>query len=229
MTLQELTEAIFLYVCKINRVAINGGNLEYSDVRADILTMLETAQTRSKLDAQLSEMFAKIKIPLVLFIDFVLVDSGVNFAMQWHRNSLAKLFGIENENFFFYLSGALEETSLESDQILLFYYACFGLGLEVDAGSEDASGIMSSLLPRIKNRIELNAASRVTQSAYENVNTANMIKPIGGKLSVIVLVFAVFMLSVFGSVIVMYKESSARMSGAIDSINARATAVEAQK
>ena len=223
ITLQEVTEPIFLYVCKINRVANSGGELSYLSARNEICELIESSAVKASRDQITRDCFQRIKIPLLLFIDYMIVDSGVNFAMQWHQCSLFDEFAAINssDDFCSYIEEDLAQNYEGVEEVLLFYFLCVGLGYGggFESGTSQISQVMAKLLPKIRNHINAGSAGRITQSAYENINTLNFIKPVGGKISLILAVFVIFMISVAISVIFMYKESSQGMVKSVSRIN----------
>src|SRR5206468_10984887 len=98
MTLLELTEPIFQYVCRLNRLArksvgtstgetafITKGpgaaaiprlaSLDYAVVRSEVKAMLEDFLQKSNSDLRLSMQAKKIELPLLFFIDSMISES----------------------------------------------------------------------------------------------------------------------------------------------------------
>ena len=118
MTLLELTEPVFQYICRLNRAARKaggpaavstsdtsffkkGGNtptsilrrpmmsLDYAVVRAEIKALLDDFQQRASSDIRLSHQAKKMELPLIFFIDSMISESSLPFAGQWNQNRLA--------------------------------------------------------------------------------------------------------------------------------------------
>src|SRR5262245_44956105 len=111
MTLLELTEPLFQYICRLNRVARKSGagpsggetalltkgggglprgvSLDYAVVRGDIKGLLEDMQQKSAKDFRLNSQREKIELPLLFFVDSLISESGLRFAAQWNQDRLA--------------------------------------------------------------------------------------------------------------------------------------------
>lgn len=141
MTLLELTEPIFQYVCRLNRAgrkaagsAVKTGDtsffakpgasstpaspqhrpisLDYAVVRAEIKALLEDFQQKSGSDGRLASQAKKMELPLLFFIDSMIAESTLPFAAQWNQNRLAyERKELAGDEKFFDL---LEETARDS-------------------------------------------------------------------------------------------------------------------
>src|SRR2546430_894078 len=117
MTLLELTEPIFQYICRLNRAARKAGgpaasggantsfftkpgssaasaqarpmSLDYAVVRAEIKALLDDFLQKSGSDGRLSSQAKKMELPLLFFIDSMIAESTLPFAAQWNQNRLA--------------------------------------------------------------------------------------------------------------------------------------------
>ncbi len=217
MTLNEAIEPIFLYVCKLNRIANNDGEMSFNVVRSDIINLLDDARAMTSKNKILSDKFTAISRPLLMFIDFMIVDSGVNFALEWNNSPLLSEFNaVDGMDFRQCAKNALDYES--DEEILRFYFTCIGLGY--GGGNSE----LLDLFVGLRNKAKIYAAKdgRITQSAYDNIDESNFIKPLGTKLWLICLVFVIFMISVVASLAFMYKESSAGIVNAVEKINVKA-------
>src|SRR5215210_6930450 len=91
MTLLELTEPLFQYICMLNRVARNPGgeDVQYDGLRAQILTIFADMKGRAETDERLSAQYKRIEPALVFFTDSMIAESKLKCAMQWHKNRMA--------------------------------------------------------------------------------------------------------------------------------------------
>ena len=91
MTLLELTEPIFQYVCRLNRLARKSGapsagdtsivakapgsaaprvaSLDYAVVRSEVKAMFEDLVQKSNSDVRLNAQAKKMELPLLFFVD----------------------------------------------------------------------------------------------------------------------------------------------------------------
>ncbi len=136
MTLLELTEPLFQYVCRLNRVARKSGiaptgettfltkgstlprgvSLDYGVVRNEIKAIFEDLRQKSAKDFRLSSQFNKIELALIFFVDALISESALRFAAQWNQNRLGyernELAG--DEKFFDLLEEDLKDPSEEA-------------------------------------------------------------------------------------------------------------------
>ena len=216
MNLNEAVDPIFLYVCKLNRIANSGGEMSFNAVRSDVITLLNEARAKASRNKALSDKFASISRPLLMFIDFMSVDSGINFALEWNENPLLNEFNASGGTDFRECAKSALKHETDED-ILRFYFTCIGLG----CGDKDNE--LLELSHALKNKAKIYAAKdgRITQAAYDNVDASNFVKPVKAKLWMICSVFIIFMVSVVASLAFMYRESSAGIVNAVEKINAR--------
>jgi type VI protein secretion system component VasF len=88
MQLVELCEPAFQYVCKLNRIG-ERGNLDFQLVRREVKDLLTAIEQRAGMDRLDADKFAKIKLPLIFFIDSMIVESGIRCASEWDSNRMA--------------------------------------------------------------------------------------------------------------------------------------------
>jgi type VI secretion system protein ImpK len=119
MTLLELTEPIFQYVCRLNRVArrgtgtkregdttfvaltraaaasgapavpARGANLDYTVARSETKALFEDMMAKAATDLRLSQQARKVELPLLFFVDSMVSESKLPFAAEWNQNRLA--------------------------------------------------------------------------------------------------------------------------------------------
>jgi type VI protein secretion system component VasF len=118
MTLLELTEPLFQYICRLNRIARRGKSGETTTfltktaaaaasvagpaaapgrgaaldevvVRSEIKALLEDLVSKASVDLRLSQQVGKIELPLIFFIDSMIAESALPFAAQWNQHRLA--------------------------------------------------------------------------------------------------------------------------------------------
>lgn len=184
MTLLELCEPLFQYVCRLSRSARMGCTMEMDQVRSDIKKILGEVRTNASADAGLSSQYEKVELPLVFFVDFMVKESKLSFASQWYelgreRNELAG-----DEKFFDLLDEELLDSSEAATQRLAVYYTCIGLGFTgVYTGQpESIQRLMSKISARISGMMDADEKSYVCPEAYENVDSRDFVEPPGAKL-----------------------------------------------
>ncbi|MEI7730170.1 MAG: hypothetical protein WCO56_11400 [Verrucomicrobiota bacterium] len=105
MTLLELTEPIFQYVCQLNRVARAANQMcsvaetsvrskanvmDFDSTRRKVNTLLDVFLRTSRTDSRLIPLARKAETLLVLFIDDIIAQSKLGFVAKWRDNWLAQ-------------------------------------------------------------------------------------------------------------------------------------------
>ena len=136
ISLLELTEPLFQYICRLNRIGRRGplsksgdtttflartaagattparaSSLDEVVARSEIKALLEDMMSKAATDLRLSHQARKIELPLIFFVDSMISESTLPFASQWNQNRLAyerqELAG--DEKFFDLLDETLRE------------------------------------------------------------------------------------------------------------------------
>ena len=184
MTLLELCEPLFQYMCRLNRLARSSSTLEMDQVRNEIKKIFEAMKAEALNNAALTAQYEKIELPLLFFVDFMIKESKLTFAYDWYelgreRNELAG-----DEKFFDLLDENLEDTSDAATERLVIFYTCLGLGFTgVYAGQKDGiQRLMSKISARISGMIDADEKSYICPEAYENVDARDFVEPPSTKL-----------------------------------------------
>jgi type VI secretion system protein ImpK len=222
MTLIELTEPLFQYVCRLNRMGRSGTRADYTVVREELKAILEDTMQKSMSDARLAAQVKKMELPLVFFVDSMIAESKLPFAGQWHSNRLAfarnELAG--DEKFFDLLEETMQDNSEEASERLAVYYTCIGLGFcGMYIGQQDyLRGKMMAIAPRIRHLIDADQTARICGEAYEKVDTRDLVEPPSRKMFLIAMVFIICTFSMFVSYIWMFKRASGDFKRALEKI-----------
>ncbi len=184
MTLLELCEPLFQYVCRLSRLARSGCTLEMDQVRNEIKRIFEVMRAESLNNAGLTAQYEKIELPLIFFVDFVIKESKLAFAYDWYelgreRNELAG-----DEKFFDLLDENLVDSSDAATERLVIFYTCIGLGFTgVYTGQpESIQRLMSKISARISGMMDADEKSYICPEAYENVDDRDFVEPPSTKL-----------------------------------------------
>jgi type VI secretion system protein ImpK len=119
MTLLQLTEPLFQYMCRLNRLArrstsaraagsdtafvalsqaaqtaaplvpARGANLDYTVARSEIKALFEDMAAKASAEVRLSQQYRKIELALIFFVDSLISESKLSFASEWNQNRLA--------------------------------------------------------------------------------------------------------------------------------------------
>lgn len=183
-TLVEFCDPLFQYVTRLNRLARKGGLVDAGQVRSEIRSLMAEVKLKCDSVQGMGEQFAKVRLPLIYFIDFMVRDSALPFAQSWR--SLAeeeKQLG-GDQRFWELLDETLRDPSEQATQRLAVFYNCVGLGFTgFYIGQPDMlRRKMLEISGRIKPLMDADESSRITPEAYDNVDTRTLQQPVAGSI-----------------------------------------------
>ena len=224
MTLLELTEPLFQYICMLNRIARNPGgeNVSLEALRPIIVGMLGNMKEQAEPDARLATQYKKMEMPLIFFVDSMLAESKLSLASQWHKNRMAyernELAG--DEKFFDFLDETLAEKGSEADERLEVYYACLGLGFQgwYAGQPEYLRKKMAEVSQRIGRVLDSDQRAHICPEAYTSIDSRNLIERPGMKVLTIGVAFAGLCLIVLGINFFLFKTASQGLANALREI-----------
>jgi type VI protein secretion system component VasF len=245
MTLLELTEPLFQYICRLNRVARKSGpaaagdtafltkgaaasrgvSLDYAVVRSEVKSMVEEMQQKAAKDYRLSSQIKKMELPLIFFVDSMISESALKFAAQWNQNRWAyernEMAG--DDKFFILLDEDMKDNSEEASERLAVFYTCIGLGF---SGSlfdqpELLRNKMFSMGPRIRRYIDADEAAKICPDAYEAVDTRDLTEPPSRTVVVVGLIFVCLTAASLISYLYLYHVSKRDLNESLDKITAK--------
>lgn len=241
MTLLELTEPLFQYVCRLNRLArksgaaptgetvfvsksgaARGANLEYTLVRNDIKAILEDMQQKAEKDFKLSSQLKKVELPLLFCVDSLISESSLGFAAEWNRNRLAfdrnELAG--DEKFFDLLEEDTKDQSEEASERLAVFYTCVGLGFTgfYFKQPEFLRKTMLSIAPRIRRWVDPDETAKICADAYEATDTRELTEPPSRKVLVVSLIFVCLTAAAVVSYVWLYRQSARELNDSLNRI-----------
>lgn len=224
MTLPELCEPLFQYVCMVNRVARTpkGEELDYDALVEAIRSLLASLKESAKEDPRLSAQYAKVEKPLIFFVDSMIAESSLKLAPQWHKNRLAyeldELAG--DEKFFDLLDETLKEPGAEADERLMIYFTCLGLGFTgwYAGQPEYLRNKMVEIASRIESSIDREQTARLTPEAYENLDRRDLVEPPGVKLATLGIIFLGLLIVVMGVNFYLFQEASSTLVDSLKQI-----------
>lgn len=195
MTLLDLYEPLFQYVCMLNRIARGTvpETIEYEALRSEIAAMLSTVDKEAGAEPLLALQAKKLRMPILFFIDSIIAESKLQCAAKWHMNRLAyaenELAG--DEKFFDCLEETLQDPSPEATERLIIFYVCMGLGFVGWYASqhEYLRRKMETIAKRISGSVDIENISRICPEAYKYLDTRNLIEPPSSKIGAIALAF----------------------------------------
>ena len=227
MKLVEHCEPVFQYVCQLNRAARKNAGMEPASVRAEIKQRLSDLQAKAQQDPALARGWSEVELPLLYFIDHMIEESNLAFAKEWQSNRLqTEMKGKSggDEDFFDLLDETLKETNEAATEQLAVYYTCLGLGFTgFYAGQpEYLRRKMMEISARLHHMMDRDTSSRIVPTAYEHVDTSDLIQPPGRSLVGVIIALAAAAVVVIGLNWYFYTSKSAELRSSLQQIEAQA-------
>lgn len=244
MTLLELTEPLFQYVCRLNRMArksgivptgettffskaattapARGANLDYTVARNDIKAILEDMHQKAEKDFRLASQLNKVELALLFFLDSLISESTLGFAAEWNKNRLAydrnELAG--DEKFFDLLDEDMKDSSEEASERLAVYYICIGLGFTgiYFKQPEFLRKTMLTIAPRIRRWLDADETAKICSDSYQDVDTRDLTEPPSRKVLAISLMFLCLTVAALASYVWLYHQSTRALNSSFYAI-----------
>jgi type VI protein secretion system component VasF len=199
-----------------------GSSTDYSVARAEISDLFEKLSVGSRTDIGLSEQYRKVELPLIFFVDSMIVESALPYAQQWDRDRLAKarkeLAG--DEKFFDLLEDTLQEDSDAAAERLAVFYTCIGLGFTgwYAGQPEYLRKKMLEIAPRVKQFVDADESGLITPESYKHTNTSNLPMPMAASLVPLLIILTGTLVMVLVVNIFMFRSTSEELSQVLDTI-----------
>jgi type VI protein secretion system component VasF len=245
MNLLELTEPIFQYVCRLNRLGRKSGgasssetsfiakppaaaaaprapSLDYAVVRSEVKAMFEDFTQKAGGDVRLNAQAKKVELPLLFFVDSMISESTLPFAAQWNQNRLAyernELAG--DEKFFDLLEETMKDSSEDASERLAVFYNCIGLGFSgiYFKQPEYLRKTMLTIAPRIRHLVEADQTARICPDTYEGIDTRDLVQPPSSRMVFVGILFLCFALAVGITYVFLYRSASSSLKTSLDHI-----------
>lgn len=247
MTLLELAEPIFQYICRLNRLARRSGaarkgdtafltkgqtptaagqalgaSLDYAVVRAEIKALLEDFVSKPGSDLRLSNQARQMELPMIFFIDSMIAESNLPFARKWNDNRLAferhELAG--DEKFFERLEETLKESGEDASERLALFYTCIGLGFTgINFNQpEYLRRTMQTIAPRIRHLVEADGSAKICPENYEGIDTRDLVQPPGSRMVVLAMIFVCFLLATAATYYLLYSKASKELFSSVEQV-----------
>ena len=224
MTLLELSEPLFQYMCVLNRSARKGGNYELGQVQSEIKALLADAKGKS-VGENLSDQFEKIELPLMFFCDFMIKESALPWAREWKELAFERHEMAGDEKFFDLLEETLKDKSPAANDRLTVFYTCIGLGFTgwYTSQPEYLRRKMKEIAARLLAAGLFTDTQRICADAYEKVDTRDLIEPPGIKLLGIAIILIGLVIVLFCTYAYLYHADAQDLNKALGTVNANAS------
>jgi type VI protein secretion system component VasF len=220
MTLLELSEPLFLYICRLSRSARKGVRVEPSTVRNEVKAILGDMRSRAMADRALVSQFEKIELVYLFFVDFMVRECLGAAAKSWQELAAERQELAGDERFFDMLDETLKEPGDAAAERLVIYYVCIGLGFTgwYTGQPEYLRKKMLEISSRIRHVMDPDQMAKICPEAYDNVNTANLVEPPGRRLIGVGILLVGVLIVLFAANIALYYHSKRQLTSALDGI-----------
>lgn len=220
MTLLDLCDPLFQYICRFNRSARKGGHHDLHQVRQEVKAMLAEMKGKAASQPGLSSQFEKIDIVLMFFVDFMIKSSAISNAGDWQELAFERKELAGDEKFFDLLEETLADRSDQANERLSIYYTCMGLGFTgwYTGQPEYLRKKMLECSTRIRTLIDTDQSAKICPESYEHVDTSDLVQPpsaslVGIGIALLGLIIVLFIANAY-----MYRNSSSELTKALDGI-----------
>lgn len=219
LTLLDLCEPLFQYICRLNRSARKGGNYELAQVQSEIRAFLADARAKC-VGANLSDQWEKIELVLMFFCDFMIKESPLPWAREWKELAFEKHEMAGDEKFFDLLEETLKDKSPAANDRLAVMYTCLGLGFSgwYTGQPEYLRRKMKEIAARLQAAGLFAETERICPDAYEKVDTRDLVEPPGTKLIGIAIALVGLMIVLFFAYGYLYSDSASKLKEALKKI-----------
>jgi len=228
MTLIELCEPLFQYICRLNRSArTSGPHGQAEQVRHELRGLFETIRVNSLSTPGLPDQYQKIRLPLVFAVDYFIRTGPLPFAGQWQPLAVEETPPIftGEQSFFLELEKTMREPA-RGEQVaavnerLAVFYTCMGLGFlgQHEDEPEVVHEQTQAIAARIKGMMDPEGVPRICPEAYESLIPDNLTEPPLRSLTPIGVVFLGLIILLFIVNAYLYWSSSELLTKAVDSV-----------
>lgn len=222
MTLVEVCEPLFQYVCRLNRLGRKGGRVDYGTVRAELKAIFADMKAKADASAGLSGPYMEVEQVLVFFTDSMILNSKLPPGWKPLSHERGEL-GFE-EKFWDLLEETLKDPGDSATQRLAVFYACIGLGFTgLYTGQPDyIRRKMLEISARLRGMIDADQAARICPESYENVDTRNLTQPPNRSVVGMVIALVVMVAVLLVAYVQLFKDASHRLSDSLTTITKEA-------
>ena len=178
MTLSELSEDLFQYICKLVRTSRIQGDIDFLLLRREIGQIFRDMEEKASSERLISK-FETLKKVLFFFVDSTIAESSLSVAEEWNNRRLAHELDppeyAGDNKFYEILNETLEDHSKDATELLAVFYQCLGLGF-VGSPPEDISKIMERISGRIWDFMNNSTPMTIPVESY-HVNPTDLRTP----------------------------------------------------
>lgn len=215
MTLLQLCEPLFQYICQLNYTSRKGATYDYMIVRREVEDLLTEIRTRAAADPTVAGLYDdKMELALIFFVDNVIAtSSSLPFARDWGDNRIAyerhPAVMTGDADFFSYFQQTLGDRSEAATQKLAVYFTAVGLGMtgEFSDRPDQLRRMMIEASRRLAPIMDGKTNARICPDAGEWTNTEDLRpKPVRPPVLITIALVGLIVMF-FGAFVALYRDS----------------------
>ncbi|MBX3382440.1 MAG: DotU family type IV/VI secretion system protein [Phycisphaeraceae bacterium] len=219
MTLVDICEPVFQYVCRLNRLSRKGGRQDWGLIRGEIVAIVSEVKSKAE-SAGYASVWDRADLVLTYFIDSMILSSRIGQQGGWKPLSHERgKLGFEEE-FWELLEDALKDPSDQATQLLGVFYVCIGLGFTgYYTGQPDyIKRKQLEVSSRLRGMVDADMAARICPDAYENVDTRNLTQPPNRSLAGLAILAVGLLIVVLVSYVFFFKHASQELDKSLGGV-----------
>lgn len=239
MTLNEVCEPLFQYVCRLNRLGRKGGRTDQGLVKGEIKAIFADMRSKAEATPGMVGPYDQIEKVLMFFTDSMILNSQCSFPGGWKPFSAdPRQLGINEgaelafeEKFWDLLEETLRDPTESATFRLSIFYECVGLGFTgLYEGQPDyRRKKMLEISSRLRGMIDADQAGKICPTAYEGVDTRPLHLSPARRLTGVVIALSVFTVGVLVGYVYFFKSAQQRLTASLAAVEATRTAAPVEK
>ncbi len=221
MRLADACEPLFQYVCRLNRSARKGVNLDASQVRSEVMEILGRVRSTITGQGSLARAAEEVELILMFFVDSTVRAGSFPFKEHWKDLAYEKNELAGDERFWDLLDEALADNSEIATEKLGVFYTCVGLGFTgwFDGQPEHLRQKMLEMSSRLRGSMETDETARVCPEAYEHVRPGDFDVTARDQIIPVAFILVGLMVVVFIANVALFFDSKGTFERAFDELD----------
>ncbi len=219
MTLVEICEPLFQYVCRLNRMGRKGGRVDYGIVRSELKGVFGEMKAKAEATPGMTGPYNDVEPVLVFFTDSMILNAKLPPGWKPLSHERGEL-GFE-EKFWDLLEDTLRDMSESATQRLAVFYTCIGLGFTgLYTGQPDyIRRKMLEISARMRSQIDADQSARLCPDAYENVDKRNLTMPAARSVTGLVIAALVMLAFLIVGYVQLFRSAGNQLGASLDAIS----------
>jgi type VI protein secretion system component VasF len=213
MKLSLLFEPVLSYIAFVRSDTEPTTKTEFSEVMREISSLIADIEKKVKTaGVETSDLYKKMELPLIFFIDYMITTSNLPIAEEWDKNRLAcnKSIMTGDKKFFDIFEEIYSKNDPQYDECLDIFYLFLALGFR--GYYENSPDKIENIMYRISNRVpkvHLRQASHILcEKNYERTCSDSFVYKVFLPLKMILWPLLVLLLIALGINIFLFHKTS---------------------